>query len=291
MKISSLMFVTNAIQRGDTFIEAIKSHLYFSDELILVDGGSVDGTVEAVKALNDSRIKYTCLPWPEDFSWIEFATHANFGYEHATGDWVVTGESDHIFHEGNKVRETLKKNLNSNVPVISVMKKQTSVVDKFFSKAKIPYFINKKYFGNKIGYGLDRNNFSDLGKPIFIENKISDYYYEGKLIEGKHSALELFNYVWSFKTLDKIIKERTRANKAWNKCPYLTQHFAESENETEVSNCVKQLLLAKLDRSLQYTNEDIYPKIMIDKVKKELKPGMFGYDVCGLIDYKPCFIK
>jgi glycosyltransferase involved in cell wall biosynthesis len=290
MKISSLMFVTNAVRRGDTFIEAIKSHLYFSDELILVDGCSTDDTVRRVEHLNDPRIKIVSLPWPEDFCWTEFATHANFGYQFATGDWVATGESDHIFHEDNKVRLVLENNLNDQTPVISVMKKQTSTVDRYFGKARIPYFINKKHFGDKIGYGLDPDKLSDLGKPIFINKKTADYFYEGTLIEPLRTELELYNYLWTFKTFDMIAKERMRANKAWNKCEYLTKYFSEKTSEESVLEEVKTTLLSKFDRGCQFSKPEIYPAIMINKIKKELKPGMFGYDICGLVDYKPSFL-
>lgn len=291
MKISSMMFVTNAVRRGDTFIEAIKSHLYFSDELILVDGYSSDDTVERVKDLNDERIKIVSLPWPEDFSWTEFATHANFGFEYATGDWVATGESDHVFHEDNKVRLILENNLNGQTPVVSVLKKQTSVVDRYFGKARIPYFINKKYFGEQIGYGLDPDKLSDLGKPIFITKKTADYFYEGTLIEPLRTELEMYNYFWTFKTFEMVAKERLRANKAWNKCPFLTKYFSEKTSEKAVFEEVKTTLLGKFERGVQFIDPTIYPAIMIEKIKNELKPGMVGYNLCGLIDYVPSFLQ
>jgi glycosyltransferase involved in cell wall biosynthesis len=291
IKISTFICVTNAVKRGDTFIEAIKTHLYFSDELIVVDGGSTDGTIEAIKNINDNRIKIVTLPWPQEWCWSEFARHWNFGYENCTGDWVAAGETDHIFHENHAVRlrAELKKFSTPNYAVADIDKAQFVLADHMFSKSRFAYFLNKKHFGNKIGYGLDRNYLTDLAHPILIENKTDDLFYEGTAIREPQIIarlpLKFFNYVWTFKTWEMIFGERKKACAGWNKYePFFKFHGRNLPvGDDDIEKTLKQSMLDKHYRCNTEIPRHEQPKIMQQKLK-ELKTGMFGYDLCGLIN-------
>lgn len=293
MKISSFICVTNAVQRGDTFIEAILSHLLFSDELIVVDGGSTDETLDYIAALKDNRIKVVSLPWPQtNWSWTEFAAHWNFGYTHCTGDWVAQGETDHIFHERDidALKQSLAENLNENTPCMVANKFQSSLINKWHVKAKWSYFVNKKNFGDRIGYGHDKNYFTDLAWPIFIETRNNNLLHEGQVVSGNHVLpVPFYNYLWTFKTLDMICGERIKANIAWNKFePFITLHCQPSKTEVkdEVREEIIQTLWGKYDRGAIDISLSNQPQIMIDKINKDLKPGMVGYNLCGLLSTK-----
>jgi glycosyltransferase involved in cell wall biosynthesis len=291
MQISSFLCVTNSIKRGDTFIEAIQSHLYWADELIIVDGGSTDGTVEAIKALNDPRIKVRYMNWPqEDWSWTEFPKHWNFGYEQCTGDWVAAGESDHIFHENDisKVRDQLHEDRFSKFVALHINKLQSSLVGRWGSKSRFPYFLNKKEYGDKIGYGFDKNHHTDLTYPIWIDKRNENGCHDGRIVEDSEMeqlSCNFYNYLWTFKTFDMILKERTKACNAWNKFkPFGEIHgkFFPSDN-LGIIKMIKDELWGKHQRNGITFSLKEQPKIMQEKIERELKPGMYGYDLCGLL--------
>lgn len=291
MRISTFLPLTNAIKRGDTFIEAIKTHLYFSDELVVVDGGSKDGTIEAIEALNDPRIRIETLYWPqEDWSWEEFARHWNFGYQACTGDWVAAGETDHIFHEkdAEKIRTQLRDALDKRVAVMHVNKLQSSLVGKWGSKSRFPYFLNKKEYGDKLGYGLDRNHHTDLAWPLWVKKKNDNLVYEGEALgdnQMQQLSCNFYNYLWTFKTWEMIFTERKKACVGWNKfTPFIADHDKSFPWTDEgVEKMLREEMLGKHERNTITLSLDEHPEIMREKIKNELKPGMFGFDLCGLI--------
>jgi len=56
-KIAGYTHVLNAESHGFPYIQSIKSMLGFCDEVVVVDGGSNDGTVEKINAIGDERVK------------------------------------------------------------------------------------------------------------------------------------------------------------------------------------------------------------------------------------------
>lgn len=288
VKISCFMCITNPKKRGDTYLEAIKSHLLFCDELVIVDGGSTDGSLKDINLLNDPRIRIVSLPWAEDWSWEEFATHWNFGYQNCTGDWVGAGETDHIWEaaQAERVREFLSMPSLQELTVVAVEKFQLVTVDRGFNKSGFPYFLNKAKCGSSIGYGYDPDYHTDLAAPIHIKKQIYPLFYEGIAIrdEGvKKFRLHFINYLWTFKTGNMILKEREKGFNGWNrfygsKKPVLPYPGGNSLSTIKSSLEMSYTRLAKCTKMMFLKD---HPKFMVDKIKKELKPGMFGYDLCG----------
>lgn len=63
------------------------------DEVIVVDTGSKDKTIEIVKALNAKVFE---IPWENDFSKAK-----NFAIEQATGDWIIFLDADEYIAKGS----------------------------------------------------------------------------------------------------------------------------------------------------------------------------------------------
>ena len=55
--VSGVMPVYNAVQYIDEAIQSILNQSFSNFELIVIDDGSIDGTVERVQEYDDSRIK------------------------------------------------------------------------------------------------------------------------------------------------------------------------------------------------------------------------------------------
>lgn len=103
MKISAFTYVRNGLQLDYPFVESIQSILPVVDEFIVVIGDSVDGTREAVEALNDSRIKIIDTVWDDTIrtGGRIFALQANIGLDNVSkdADWIFHLQADEVIHE------------------------------------------------------------------------------------------------------------------------------------------------------------------------------------------------
>ena len=54
-KLSAFVLVTNAIKNEFPFLESITSWAEAVDEVVVIDGGSYDGTIKAIEELNKRR--------------------------------------------------------------------------------------------------------------------------------------------------------------------------------------------------------------------------------------------
>ncbi|MBQ2009391.1 MAG: glycosyltransferase family 2 protein, partial [Selenomonadaceae bacterium] len=86
MKISACYIVKNEQENIRHSIESLKNQY---DELIVVDTGSEDGTVDVVRSLGGNVFTYK---WQDDF-----AAARNFALAKATGDWLIFLDADEYF--------------------------------------------------------------------------------------------------------------------------------------------------------------------------------------------------
>jgi glycosyltransferase involved in cell wall biosynthesis len=95
--VSACMIVKNEQDCLERCLESVRDHV---DEIIIVDTGSTDRTVEIAKSYG-ARIYHH--PWENDFS-----KHRNQSLSYATGDWIFQLDADEeLFAEdGHKIRET-----------------------------------------------------------------------------------------------------------------------------------------------------------------------------------------
>ncbi|HAK73389.1 MAG TPA: glycosyl transferase family 2, partial [Sporomusaceae bacterium] len=98
MTLSACMIVKN---EEDVISRCIKSYYEAVDEIIVVDTGSKDRTVEIAKK-NGARVYY--FAWQDDF-----AAAKNFALSKAKGDWIIFLDADEYFanHTGNNIRSFL----------------------------------------------------------------------------------------------------------------------------------------------------------------------------------------
>lgn len=287
MKVSAFMPMKNPKTRGDTYIEAIITHLYWADEVVVIDGGSTDRSIERIKNINDPRIRIVTRDWPDDWSWSEFAKSWNLGLDSCTGDWVAAGETDHIFHENEaaRVREELQREEGKGKAVVKCQKLQSAAYPNWFSKSQMYYFINKAKFP-KIRYGFDPHHRTDLAHPIWWEGSMYEGIPAGEaIVEGsKYEKLiggtgsNLYNYLWTFKTEAQVVQERLKAARAWNKFSGFTDiHKVRwPEDEVKVKQWVRGQILSVRERSTRTIPIEYQPKIMWGRLLGFLKPEMIG---------------
>ncbi len=108
MKISVIVAVYNAAKTLQRCIDSINAQSYLDRELIIIDGGSTDGTVDIIRA-NASKIAH----WESEHD--RGIYHAwNKGVAKAVGEWVCFIGSDDVFHT-DSVIETVVPRLSGIV--------------------------------------------------------------------------------------------------------------------------------------------------------------------------------
>lgn len=101
-KISAVLIVKNEEALLARCLESVKE----ADEIIVVDTGSTDSTIEVAK-------KYTDKVY-DDFTWCDdFSAARNHARLKATGDYILSIDADEFLHDFSKVREAAELGLDA----------------------------------------------------------------------------------------------------------------------------------------------------------------------------------
>ena len=165
IKISACMMVKNEEEMLPRCLNSIK-HLI--DELIVVDTGSTDKTIEIAESFGAKIYHH---PWENNFS-----KHRNQSLGYATGDWILLVDADEELNAYHLKKNDLKKNL----------KKAPKALHCYLIK------VLDKNKGGQITSATEsirifRNNVGIQYKGI-VHNKL---HYSGKV---SHMDLQLFHY-------------------------------------------------------------------------------------------------
>jgi len=95
------MIVKNESSTLETCLNSAKKHL---DEIIIVDTGSTDNTIEIAKKFTD---------YVYDFKWCnDFSAARNFSLKKAKGDWIIILDADEIINDNDWIK--IKKIISEN---------------------------------------------------------------------------------------------------------------------------------------------------------------------------------
>ncbi len=116
MKVSGFSIIRNGIKYFYPFIEAIKSILPLCDEFILNVGDSDDGTLDAVLALKDDKIKIIESKWDMNLrkGGEVLSIETNKALRECTGNWCFYIQADEVLHEKYfpVIKSAMENNLN-----------------------------------------------------------------------------------------------------------------------------------------------------------------------------------
>ena len=114
-QISTHMIVKNEIDNLPLLIEDLRK---FSDEIVIVDTGSTDGTLEWLKEHQDNMLKLYQFDWVDNFS-----IARNFSLSKVTKEWVFWCDADDrisedLIKELQRLKHTLNNSEYSSVAMI-----------------------------------------------------------------------------------------------------------------------------------------------------------------------------
>ena len=177
-KITVAAIVKNEAEHVSTWVQAARS---CADEIVVVDTGSTDGTVERFA---DYGIKCFHYDWNDDF-----ASAKNYMISLCHGDWIVLLDGDEWFREGCDVRKAIAKHHGN--PVTKAIIADWICLDKdrgnavMFSGGAVRAFRNQpdvRYF-RKVHENLTINYENFVFEPDF---KMYHTGYSGSVNRSKH---------------------------------------------------------------------------------------------------------
>ncbi len=271
------MTITNPEYWCFPYEEALRSYCDFADEVIVVDGGSTDGSLEKIKAISD-KIKIYYLDWPWDFKQREFALHLNYGLAKATGDWVLKFDIDFVLHQDDM--KGIRNKLEIPTKAIVASYNRFNILNRFeyFNKGELKWGIHKGLVGDKVQYGrqVDFEN-SDWCQPVIVEKIIDDVPY-GRTPD-KNETLRLgdmgYNYDCIFRSKDKCKKWFTRLAKAFREDNKMALYGMDDDSAWEQWKKIRYWQKERYD--IKPITIKQHPKYIRNKLEN-MTPDMWGYN-------------
>ncbi|MBS5932648.1 MAG: glycosyltransferase family 2 protein [Clostridiales bacterium] len=243
-KISLCMIVRNEARN---IIQCLEHALPFVDEVVIVDTGSTDATIEICEK---KKIKVYSFPWENDFS-----KARNYSIEIAKYDWILCLDADEevIIEDPIAFKESLTNNQDL-------------------------FYVQMQHYET---HNLDNLNNSHVSYHFRLFNKSSSLTYEGKIHErlqisnkmrytlNKFIKINHFGYGQNNKN-EKCIRNLTMLLEDWNKTPdnmWLNYHIAsEFFKQNEISTAYKMV-----NRALQLSiDNNCKPPAIYYKLKYEI---------------------
>lgn len=158
MKISACLITKNEEKTIESCLGSFKDIV---DEIIVIDTGSTDNTIEIAKRLGSSIFHYK---WDDNFS-----NPRNYALEKVTGDWVIFLDADEYFTTGTR-RNVLKviNEIHRNNKSVNALVIRRFNIDNSDGKVKtIDYMLRIFRNNKKIKYvGKIHENVQNDGKPM-----------------------------------------------------------------------------------------------------------------------------
>lgn len=178
--VSILVSVLNDVKHIEETLLSILSQDYSNKELVVIDAGSTDGTVELIKKYEDEIAFF--VSEPDDGIYNGF----NKGIQHCTGDWIKILNSGDLFYDAHSIEQMMTvrnqhkdsvRLIYSPIMTISESGKQLERSTKLFFRGSLklfPSFFHPSWF-------LHRSVYEQLGGYDETYQISADYEYYWKL--------------------------------------------------------------------------------------------------------------
>ena len=221
MKLSAHVNVTNPESMGFPYLESIKSFANLCEEVIVVDGGTTDNSLEKIKEIPNVKV-IIGEKWERDFDWLVMAKNLNIGFRACKNQWVFHFDADYIFHEDDvdRIKEDLVK---THLPAIEIPKRNFVLVNEYFGKDNYPLIVNKGEFP-AVCYGIGRTKDSRKDSLSFLRPIARNYTDKNGIEIGDpikmatcrvfRSMVPVYTYDFTFMTEEQVAENRNRFDNA-----------------------------------------------------------------------------
>ena len=287
IKLSAFCLTTNNIKYQFPFIESIKSFLPVVDELIVVDGHSTDGTVEAIKQIGDNKIRIIQdedTKWEDEWLYWRMGHNFNRGLQECTGDWIIKFDTDYILHEKGslKSRKYFEDGINRRKLTMGFTRINHIYANEYFIKTRKTLAVNTvlcKEVGVNLKYGFDLDNWG-WGFEFIDGKKYEHNINFGDLLRNRGSSntssLLVHNYDYIFSDIETAKIMRSRHWLAEMKQRAIIEGYDFDGVDNSWNDYKKQCRgnINKIQYEIELNNQ---PKIIQDKIKN-IKPEQQGFN-------------
>ena len=116
MRISGFTFVRNGLELDYPFAQSIRSLLPVVDEMVVNVPDSEDDTLDAVRSIDDPKLKVFTSDWDESLreGGRILALQTNRALERCSGDWAFYLQADELVHEADhaSIRDAARLHLD-----------------------------------------------------------------------------------------------------------------------------------------------------------------------------------
>ena len=175
IKISLCYIVKNEERNLTVSINSVQGQV---DEIIVVDTGSTDNTIEVAKSLGAKVFE---SPWNNDFS-----TPRNMALDNATGDWIIFLDADEYFpgNTAQNLRAIIEQGDKHNkegllVNLVNIdVDKNNQVLDTTYILRIYRNDIGVRYYG-RIHEELKKPDGNNISKVSMIPTNLLELYHTG----------------------------------------------------------------------------------------------------------------
>lgn len=286
MKLSGHTSITSPKKAGYPYLESIRSFANLCDEVIVVDGGTTDGSLEEIAKIPKVKI-IKGEKWERDFDWTIIGRNTNIGFKACSGDWAFHFDCDYIFHEDDV--KTLRKEMDRiSLPAIEMKKVNYVLTSENYFKGHFPLLVHKSAF-KIICYGLavdEKGVYSaTFLKPIIRAYTRKDGMEVGEVIKMStvrvhRTNVPVYTYDFSFMTKEQIAENRSRFQTAVHRFRDKDEPVSREKGFEIFAGMMKtrHSLCEKEGKAIIKLEE--HSKFIRDKVKN-IKPEQFAHSGFG----------
>lgn len=193
MKISIFVCTINPEYWCFPYEAALKSYCDFADEVVVIDSGSKDGSLEKMKAISN-KIRIIHSDWPWTFTQREYPIHYNLGFKECTGDWILKMDIDHVLDPRYYQDLLIRLSHADGMKMATFQRWNFLNRYQYYDKGRMPTALNKK-FDTQVGVPIGEDK-TDWTVPIEVKEVINGVPHGNRIHPDYilNTGVPVFNY-------------------------------------------------------------------------------------------------